>query len=127
MAGKRNQLGAGVILSYFSQGLQILVTLFYTPIMLRLLGQSEYGLYQLVYSVVSYLTLFTFGFSSSYVKFYAQAKVEDDPDSALKKVNGMFLTVFSFFGLLVLFLGFVLVIKPDVVLGKKFTSDDIYT
>ena len=124
MAGKRNQLGAGVILSYFSQGLQSLVTLFYTPIMLRLLGQSEYGLYQLVYSVVSYLTLFTFGFSSAYIKFYAQAKVEDDPDSALKKVNGMFLTVFSVLGLLVLVLGIVLVIKTDVVLGKKLTSDE---
>lgn len=127
MAGKRNQLGAGVILSYFSQGLQILVTLFYTPIMLRLLGQSEYGLYQLVYSVVSYLTLFTFGFSSAYIKFYAQIKVEDDPDSALNKVNGIFLTVFSFLGLLVLFLGIVLVIKTDVVLGKKLISDELET
>ncbi len=30
--------------------------------MLRLLGQSEYGLYQLVYSVVSYLSLLSPGF-----------------------------------------------------------------
>lgn len=127
MANKRSQLSTGVILSYIAQGFQILVTLFYTPVMLRLLGQSEYGLYQLVFSVVSYLSLFTFGFSSAYVKFYAQSLTEKDPESALKKVNGMFLTVFGMLGMLVLFLGIILVVKTDAVLGKKLTSDELVT
>lgn len=48
-----NQRKAGVLLSYAGELVKILVSLVYTPIMLRLLGQSEYGLYQLVYSVVS--------------------------------------------------------------------------
>ena len=52
-----NQKKAGVFLSYASELIKILTTLFYTPVMLRLLGQSEYGLYQLVHSVVSYLKL----------------------------------------------------------------------
>lgn len=50
-----SQRKSGVILSYLSQAIQIVSGLVYTPIMLRILGQSEYGLYQLVYSVVSYL------------------------------------------------------------------------
>lgn len=37
-----NQRKAGVILSYTGEIVKILVNLVYTPIMLRLLGQSEY-------------------------------------------------------------------------------------
>ena len=50
----KDQLKLGVILSYLSTGLNMLIQLIYTPIMIRLLGQSEYGLYTLVGSVVSY-------------------------------------------------------------------------
>lgn len=125
MFGK--QRSAGIILSYLSQGLHILVTLFYTPLMLRLLGQSEYGLYQIAYSVVSYLSLFTFGFSSAYVKFFSKAKVDSNPDEALRKVNGMFMTVFSFLGLLVLILGAFLVFNSEAVLGTNLTSEELDT
>ena len=65
---KANQLSSGVLLSYVGQGLQILIALFYTPVILRLLGQSEYGVYQIAYSVMSVLSLFNFGFSNSYIK-----------------------------------------------------------
>ena len=67
---KSNQLKIGVLLSYITIFAQNIIAIFYTPIMLRLLGQSEYGLYQLVYSVVSYLGLLSFGFSSAYVRFF---------------------------------------------------------
>lgn len=126
MKGK-SQLGAGVILSYLSQALQILTTLFYTPVMLRLLGQSEYGLYQLVYSIVSYLSLMTFGFSSAYIKFYAIAKADKNPNDEVAKINGMFLTVFCCLGLLVFVLGTVLFFNTETVLGSKLTSSELTT
>ena len=58
----KNQLKAGVILSYISTAVSIVIQLVYMPVMLRLLGQSEYGLYSLVSGVVSYLGLFSLGF-----------------------------------------------------------------
>ena len=49
-----NQKKAGVILSYIGQIVNILTGFIYTPIMLKILDQSEYGLYQLVvYSLTS--------------------------------------------------------------------------
>ena len=75
-----NQKKAGVILSYISEGIKVISGLVYTPIMLRLLGQSEYGLYQLVYSVVSYLSLLSFGFTASYIRFYSRAKAKNEED-----------------------------------------------
>ena len=50
------------------------VQLVYTPVMINLLGQSEYGLYTLVASVVSYLSLLTLGFGASYIRFYSRYK-----------------------------------------------------
>ena len=90
---KVNQKKVGVILSYISQAIQILSGLIYTPIMLRLLGQSEYGLYQLVYSVVSYLSLLSFGFTASYMRFYSRAKAKKDEDE-VSRLNGMFMVIF---------------------------------
>ena len=52
-----NQLKTGVLLSYMTMGLNMLIQLIYTPIMIRFLGQSEYGLYTLVGSFISYLSL----------------------------------------------------------------------
>ena len=40
-----NQLKAGAFLSYISIGLNNIVGLLYTPYMLRMLGQNEYGLF----------------------------------------------------------------------------------
>ena len=95
---KINQLKAGAALSYISMGLGYLISIFYTPIMLRLLGQSEYGLYNLVASVVSYLGLLSFGFGGSYMRYYSRYKVKNEQKN-IAKLNGMFLIVFSIIGI----------------------------
>ena len=52
-----SQRKAGVILSYVNLIIGCIVPLLYTPIMLRLMGQAEYGLYSLSQSIIGYLTL----------------------------------------------------------------------
>ena len=75
---KVNQLKAGVILTYLSSGMSTLIALVYTPIMLGILGQSEYGIYTLVNSVVANLAILSLGFGSSYMRFYSRCKVKND-------------------------------------------------
>lgn len=89
--------------------------------MLRLLGQSEYGLYQLVYSVVSYLGLLSFGFSSSYMRFYARLKVKSD-DKEIARLNGMFLTIFICIAFLCIFCGIIMVSQIEVIFGNGLTA-----
>ena len=72
MKAIKNQLKAGVVLSYVSTAIMIVIQLLYMPIMIRLLGKSEYGLYSLVSSVVSYLSLFSLGFTGAYLRFFAR-------------------------------------------------------
>ena len=52
-----DQKKAGILLSYGQTVLSTLISLVYTPVMLRLLGQSEYGLYTLVSGFISNLSL----------------------------------------------------------------------
>ena len=62
-----NQLKAGVALNYALILLNSLVALLYTPYMLRMMGQSEFGLYSLVASVIGYLTILDLGFGNAIV------------------------------------------------------------
>ena len=43
----------GVVLSYIQVILNVLVNIIYVPVLLHYLGQSEYGLYQIVGSFFS--------------------------------------------------------------------------
>ena len=52
---KINELKAGALLSYVELAITCIIH-YYTLIMLRILGQAEYGLYSLSNSVISYLS-----------------------------------------------------------------------
>lgn len=123
---KTNQLKAGAILSYVSMGLGYIISIIYTPIMLRLLGQSEYGLYNLVASVVSYLGLLSFGFGSAYMRYYSRYKVKDHEEN-IAKLNGMFLIVFSIIGSIAVLAGSVLVYNTELIFGEKLTTSELST
>lgn len=123
---KTNQLKIGVILSYITMLAQNVIAIVYTPIMLRLLGQSEYGLYQLVYSVVSYLGLLSFGFGSAYVRFYSRFKVKDDKEG-IAGLNSMFMIVFIIIAIIALIAGGVLVSNVDNIFAQGLTAHEIDT
>lgn len=121
---KVNQLKAGVILSYATQAIHILTGLVYTPVMLRLLGQSEYGLYQLVQSVVSYLSLLSLGFGASYMRFYSRYKAKEDEEN-VARLNGMFMLIFLVIALICLICGGVMTVRADLIFGSGLTVKEL--
>lgn len=121
-----NQKKIGVILSYTSQLINIISGVIYTPIMLRLLGQSEYGLYQLVSSVVSYLSLLGLGFSSSYMRFYSREKAKDN-ENGVAKINGMFLLIFLSMSIICLVCGMVMLFFIHDIFGSGLTDMEYKT
>ncbi len=121
---KINQLKAGVFLSYLSMALRNTISLFFTPITLRLLGQSEYGLYSLVSSIVQYLGILNFGFGSSYIRYYTKYKVLNDNEN-IDKLNGMFLTIFLIIGFIALVLGLILSANIESILGTQLSLQEI--
>lgn len=121
-----SQRKSGVILSYAGEIVKILVSLIYTPIMLRLLGQSEYGLYQLVYSVVSYLSLLSLGFGSSYLRFYSRFKAQKD-DDGVARLNGMFMVIFCTISVICVLCGIVMLGNIRNIFGTGLTEREYAT
>lgn len=118
-----NQLKTGALLSYVLIGLGAFLSILYTPVMLRLLGQSEYGLYSLVASVVAYLGLFSFGFGSAYIRYFSIYKAKNDA-RGLAEMNGMFFLIFLFLGLIAVVAGLFLVMNSAKVFGSELTADE---
>ena len=123
---KVNQLKIGVVLSYLSIILGSIVSIVYTPMMLRLLGQSEYGLYTTVNSTISYLGLLNFGFGASYVRYYFKYKTKNDEEN-IARLNGMYISVFMVLTAICLVAGSVLVMNTENIFGAKFTEGEIAT
>lgn len=121
-----DQKKIGVFLSYAGQFVNILVGLIYTPVMLRLVGQSEYGLYQLVNSVVSYLSLLSLGFGSSYLRFYSRYKAKKDEDS-VAKLNGMFMIIFCSISIICVLCGSIMIENIHGIFGKGLTESEYKT
>ena len=115
----KNQLTAGVVLSYMTTAVSIIIQLVYMPVMIRLLGKSEYGLYSLVSSVVSYLSLFSLGFTGAYLRFFA--KFYNNKEK-LASLNGMFLTLFSILSLIATICGVILSFFPEQIFGSKLSD-----
>ena len=114
---KINQIKAGALLSYVSMGLSTLISLVYTPIMIQRLGDSEFGVYQAVLPIISYLNLLSFGLGSAYVRYYSRYKTAKDK-RGMAMLNGMFLTTYLVLGALVLAIGWGLS-YCDAIFGKK--------
>lgn len=119
-ASKQRKIG--VVLNYINFLVKIGTQLIYVPIMLEILGQNEYGVYQLVASIISYLSLLNFGFGGSYLRFYAQCKGNLEKE---KKLNGTFLTVFMIFAVLVLLIGITISVNAEFILGSKLTVEEL--
>ena len=120
---KINQRKIGVILTYLSQGVMVLTGLLYTPIMLKLLGQSEYGLYQLVNSIVSYLSILSLGFSASYMRFFSRYKALKK-EKEIARLNGMFLTIFVFISLVCILCGVIMLVNIEEIFGQVLTNNE---
>lgn len=123
---KINQLKAGSLLSYLQMGLGIVIGLLYTPIMLRILGKSEYGLYNTVASTISMLSILNLGFNSSYIRYYAKYKKEND-EQAIHKLNGLFLIIFTIIGLIALACGLFLSSHLEWVFDEGLTTAEYKT
>lgn len=75
-----NKRRAGAMVSYAYSIVQVVVNLIYVPLLLGGIGQSEYGLYQTIGSIISYLSIINSTFSAGAVRFYSKYYVLGDEE-----------------------------------------------
>src|SRR5574344_784274 len=119
-----NQLKAGAALNYVVIILNIAVGLLYTPYMLRMMGQSEFGLYSLVASVIGYLTILDLGFGNAIVRYTAKFRAEGKQKEQYE-MFGMFLVLYTVIGLIALVAGLGLYFNVDNMFGDTMTTVEL--
>lgn len=121
---KAKQRGLGILLNYLTEGVRVVTALLFTPVLLRLLGQEEYGLYQLAGSVVSCLSLLNLGFGSGYVRYFARYQVRG-AEEEIARLNGMFAVIFGVLAAVSLVCGTLLTIHAEKLFGSGLTTGEL--
>lgn len=119
-----NQLKAGVFLNYITIVLHTVGGLLYTPFMLRMLGQSEWGLYSLVASVISYLTILDFGFGNATIRYTAKLRTEGK-DKEQYQMFGMFFVLYMVIGIIAFIGGLALYFNVENMFGQTMTAYEL--
>ena len=122
-----NQKRAGTLLSYVQLMLNVLIGIIYTPILLRYLGSSEYGVYSVATAVISFLTMLDLGFGQTLVRFYVKYRAEDQQQKA-DACAGAFLVMYLLLGAAALAIGLSLANRfLPLMFGRKFTPVELDT
>ena len=119
-----SQRKTGAILSYASIIVTTIVQLAYTPFLIRMLGQSEYGLYSLVSSIIGYLTILDFGFGNAIVIYTAKYRTNKNKEEE-EKMHGMFHLIFNVTGIIVALLGLVIYFNVENIFGNSMNDVEL--
>jgi O-antigen/teichoic acid export membrane protein len=124
MSKEKSQIKLGIVLNYINLLLGNLIPVFYTPIMLEILGQNEYGLYKLSSNVTSYLSLISLGIGGSIARYLIKARTESGKEEE-QRVLGLFTIIFLVIGGVCLIAGGFLVGNLDIWYADALTSYEL--
>lgn len=116
----KDQKKIGVVLSYVTLALSTLVGIVYVPLYLHYMGQSEYGVYQLMGSLISVLVIMDFGLPSTIVRFYSKYKTLNDTEN-MENILAMCSRVYAAITVIILAVGAVLYFSLDSLFASSLT------
>ncbi len=119
-----NERRAGAVLSYVALVINAIGALLYVPILLSVLSAAEYGVYQMIGSIIAYLSVMDMGLSTTLNRYYVRTKVrgvKSDTENMLSHAAIIY-GLLTFFSVLV-GLGFYFLI--DQLFGASFTTDEL--
>lgn len=115
----------GVALSYVSIIVNTLVGLLYTPFLISKLGQSEYGLYSLVSSIIGTLTVLDLGFGNAIVVYTAKYREKKEFEKE-KKLHGMFLIIYIMIGIFTSLIGLALFFNVNNLFSSTMNTVELH-
>lgn len=119
-----NQRKLGIFLSYFNIALQVIIGFLYVPILLHFIGKSEYGLYQLMGSLIAYFSIMDFGLSAAVIRFYAKYKALKD-SIGMENILAISVRGYGTVTVLALAIGFVCYGFLDVIFAGSMTVSEV--
>ena len=122
---KVNQIKGGVLFSYLTLLVMVLVAFFMTPYMIDRIGKSEYGLYSLLGAFIGTLGVLDFGLNNTVVRYVAKYRHENDKTNE-KYFLGTVFRLYFFISFLVLIVGLIFYYNLDYLLGNSLTKIELH-
>ena len=120
----KNELKIGSVLSIFSIILGSVINIFYTPMYMKYLGTTDYGINSLVQSIMGYIGMLNLGLGSAMVRYTVRYRAEGKFEEE-KSLNGMFLVIFTVIMFISIVIGaYIYYILPDLFI-EKFTMEEL--
>lgn len=119
---KKGQIKAGAIITYISNICSMLSSIIITPIIINFIGNQEYGLYSLVYSIMGYFSVLDFGFGNAMIRYVSKTKAEQKDD---KNINSLFLIIYSIIGFVTLVIGTIVYFNLGNIFGNSLTPEEL--
>ena len=119
-----NQRRVGAVLTYVHAFAHIVISLLYVPLLLATIGESEYGLFQLIGSVMAYLALAEALLSSGVLRFYC--KYRDLGDTVMmENTLAVSRRIYRLFSGLVAVAGVLLIFGVDRFYRSSLTASEL--
>ena len=96
-----------VVITYISLVIHTLSNLVLTPLYLNYLGLDQYGLYQMIYTVASYILILDLGIKTAMVRYISKYHAENDYESE-KNFSAHCLITLVFIVVLMLLIGLII-------------------
>ena len=119
----KNEIKAGAMIGYINMFLNIIIALLYTPFMLKLMGESEYGLYSLIVSIISYLSILDLGFGNAMIRFVSRSQARKDNNE--QKINGIFLFLYTIIGGIALIIGIIISSNVNLIFQDSLNNQEL--
>jgi len=119
-----NQRKIGISLSYLNIVLHAILGFLYVPILLHYIGKNEYGLYQLIGSLIAYFSIMDFGLTAAVTRFYTKYKALKDK---MGMENILAISLYGYAGVTVLCLivGSICYFNLDYIFGASMSGDEL--
>lgn len=119
-----SQLKKGALLSYLNIILSNVIGLFLTPFVIRMLGDSEYGLYLLIGSFVAYLSLLDLGLNNTIIRFVAKYKAKNDTKGEKAFLGTTFL-IYLGISIFLALLGYIIYLNLENIFGLSLSIEEM--
>lgn len=119
-----NQRRAGIVLSYISMFFSIAIGLIYVPMLLHFLGKEQYGLYQLMGSLIAYMAVMDFGLANTITRYYSRylALKDEENQSNVLAISSIIYTVIT---VVVLIAGVIIYYKLGDIFKNSLSAEEL--
>lgn len=119
-----SQLKKGALLSLLNIFFFIGIGIVLTPFIIKSLGSKEYGLYTLIGSVVSYLSLLDLGLNNAIIRYIAKYRVQSDTEGE-RKFLGTCLWLYLVISIILVSIGLVLYNMLDSIFSNSLDLEQL--